>query len=95
MKLEQEKKKDLAYVVEVTHIDDLKGIKKSGDKISIKPRQLAPLKSEMQVRLAGSSVGTASPASDPAPVLIALNGIVTIESKDCSARHMLYRRFYC
>ena len=31
------KEKELAYVVDVTHIDALKGITKVGDKISIKP----------------------------------------------------------
>ena len=44
-----------------------------------------------QIRNAGTiggSVGTASSASDPAPVLIALNGVITIESKDRGARHM-------
>ena len=110
------KEKDLAYVVDVTHIDDLKGIKKIGDKISIKPgtthdsivhdpfiaegasflADASHTVGSPQIRNAGTiggSIGTASPASDPAPVLIALNGILTIESKDRGARHMLIEDF--
>ena len=109
------KEKKLAYVVNVTHIEDLKGIVKNGDKISIKPgtthdsivndsiiAECAPFLADAshtvgspQIRNAGTiggSVGTASPASDPAP-LIALNGVVTIESKDRGARHMLIEEF--
>lgn len=110
------KEKDLAYVVDVTHIADLKGIAKKGDKISVKPgtshddivndsiiAECAPFLADAshtvgspQIRNAGTiggSVGTASPASDPAPVLIALNGVVTVESKDRGARHVLIEDF--